>query len=73
MTNYKTKVLLYDLITMKIVKMKGGHYFYDEVQLGHGEESSCQYLDDPHNNELRVLLMEKATPTVEKKKTNKSK
>jgi len=60
--NYKTKVLLYDLISGGIVKMKGGHYFYDEVQLGHGEESSCAYLDDPFNQELRLLLMDKAYP-----------
>jgi hypothetical protein len=71
MPNYKTKVLLYDLIAKGTVKMKGGHYFYDEVQLGHGEESSCAYLDDLHNQELRVLLMNKVSGKSEKKPSAK--
>jgi len=54
--NYKTRVLLYDLISEGVIKVRGGHYIFDEVQLGHGEASACEYLDDPHNQELRILL-----------------
>ena len=73
MPNYKTKVLLYDLIAMGTVKMKGGHYFYDEVQLGHGEDSSCAYLDDLHNQELRMLLINKVSGKAKKAATPKKK
>ena len=54
--NYKTRVLLYDLISNKVVKIKGGYYIYDEVQLGQGERTACEFLDDPHNQELRITL-----------------
>lgn len=68
--NYKTKVLLYDLIAKGIVTMKGGHYFYDEVQLGHGESSSVAYLDDAQNQELKLLLMNKVYKKEPAKKTS---
>lgn len=71
MPNYKTKVLLYDLISEGYVKMKGGHYFYDEVQLGHGEDSSCVYLDDPKNQEMKVMLMNKIKGEVEEEEETK--
>jgi hypothetical protein len=67
MPNYKTQVLVYDLIEKGEVKIKGGHYFFDEVQLGHGLDSACAYLDDHHNQELRLLLMGKLKPQEAKK------
>lgn len=57
--NYKTRVLLYDLISEGIVKIRGGYYIYDEVQLGQGERTACEFLDDPHNQELKITLMGK--------------
>ena len=54
--NYKTRVLLYDLISDGIIKIKGGYYIYDEVQLGQGERTACEFLDDNHNQELRITL-----------------
>jgi hypothetical protein len=57
--NYKTRVLLYDLISEGVVKIRGGYYIYDEVQLGQGERTACEFLDDPHNQELRITLIGK--------------
>lgn len=57
--NYKTRVLLYDLISESVIKIRGGYYIYDEVQLGQGEKTACEFLDDPQNQELRIALMGK--------------
>jgi hypothetical protein len=57
--NYKTRVLLYDLISDGIIKIRGGYYIYDEVQLGQGEKTACEFLDDPQNQDLKITLMGK--------------
>lgn len=70
--NYKTRILLYDLISESVVKIKGGYYIYDEVQLGQGEATACEFLDDPHNQELRITLMgkvDKTNKTTSRRKT----
>lgn len=70
--NYKTRILLYDLISEGYIKIKGGHYFYDQVAIGHGEESACQHLDDPHNQELKIMLAGKLQSNLkQEKKENK--
>lgn len=56
MSDFKSRILVYNLISNKIVTVKGGHYFYGDVSLGHGEEDAARYLDDPHNQELKVAL-----------------
>lgn len=62
--NYKTRVLLYDLISAGVVKIKGGYYIYDEVQLGQGERTACEFLDDNQNQELRINLAGKLSNDV---------
>lgn len=69
--NYKTRVLLYDLISNSVVKIKGGYYIYDEVQLGQGERTACEFLDDPHNQELRISLAGKLANDVKITKKKK--
>ena len=56
MSDFKSRIMVYDLVSNKIIKVKGGHYFYNEISLGHGEEDASRYLDDPHNQELKVAL-----------------
>jgi len=56
MSDFKTRIMIYDLVSDKIIKVKGGHYFYNEISLGHGEVDAARYLDDPHNQELKVAL-----------------
>ena len=56
MSDFKTRIMIYDLVSTKVIKVKGGHYFYNEISLGHGEVDAARYLDDPHNQELKVAL-----------------
>jgi len=56
MPNFKSKILVYNLISNKIITVKGGHYFYNDISLGHGEDDASAYLEDPHNQELKIAL-----------------
>jgi len=59
--DFKTRILLYDLIGAKIVTVKSGHYYFDDVILGHGEEAAARYLDDPQNQELKMALKDRVS------------
>ena len=71
--NYKTRVLLYDLVAAGVVKIKGGYYIYDEVQLGQGERTACEFLDNNMNQELKITLKGKIANDVKLKPTTKKK
>lgn len=52
------KVLLKDLVTNKILRKNKNAYYYGEDALGHDEESTITYLDDPSNQSLKIVLMQ---------------
>ena len=59
MEDYASRLLVYDLISNKIIQVKGGHYTYNDLSLGHGEEKAARFLEDPHNQELKIALKAK--------------
>lgn len=54
--NAKTRILIYDLLQAGIVRAKGGHYYFNDIALGHGEEDAASYLDLAENQELKISL-----------------
>lgn len=56
MSDFASRILIYNLVSNKIITVKGGHYFYNDISLGHGEEAAGRYLEDPHNQELKIAL-----------------
>tara|TARA_R110001606_G_scaffold187875_1_gene335463 strand:+ start:163 stop:942 length:780 start_codon:yes stop_codon:yes gene_type:complete len=67
MADFAPRLLIYNLISSKIVTVKGGHYYYQEIILGHGEQDAASYLEDPQNQELKIALKAKLTKTKNKK------
>lgn len=56
LSNAKTRILIYDLLHKGIIRAKGGHYYYNDISLGHGEEEAANYIDRSENQELKISL-----------------
>lgn len=52
----KTKVLVWDLLAAKILKMKGGQIFYNDISLGRGQDEAVRFLEDSENQDLKISL-----------------
>ena len=59
MGDRKTRLLLFNLLAARILNSKGGHYYYQDIPLGHGEEAAIAYLDDIKNQDLKLVLLGK--------------
>lgn len=52
------KIMLKDLVSNRILRKNKNAYYYGEDALGHDEESTITYLDDPANQSLKIVLMQ---------------
>lgn len=57
--SFKMKVFLADCIRVKALRRNAGAYFYGDVHLGHDEETTIVFLEDPENQEIYLALKKK--------------
>lgn len=63
MPDRKNRLLIYNLLSASIIRVKGGHYYYQDIPLGHGEEACARYLEEAENQELKIALLGKLKET----------
>lgn len=56
--NREMKIFLKDLVTANILKKNKSAYKYGTDFLGHDEESTIDYLNNPENQSLKITLMQ---------------
>lgn len=59
------KVLLKDLVTAKVLRKNKSAYYYGTDNIGHDEESTITYLEDPQNQGLLVSVKKELEKTKE--------
>jgi len=57
--NFKMKVFLSDCIRIKALRRNAGAYFYGDIHLGHDEEMTILFLENPENQEILLSLKQK--------------
>lgn len=57
--DFKTKVLVDDLLRAKALKKVGTHYLFGSDPIGHDLESTILYLNDPKNQTIKASLIKK--------------
>ena len=60
------KIFLKDLVQARILRKNKSAFYYGEDPLGHDEESTITYLDDPKNQALKIQLGEQLKATKKK-------
>lgn len=58
-SQFKMKVFLSDCIRVKALRRNAGAYFYGDIHLGHDEERTIVFLEDPENQEILLALKKK--------------
>ena len=54
--DFKTRVLIEDLVTANALRIRGGHYMFGDDPIGHDLESAIIYLKDPKNQDIVLSL-----------------
>jgi hypothetical protein len=57
--NFKMKVFLSDCINAKALRRNAGAYFFGDIHLGHDQETTIVFLEDPENQEIYLALKAK--------------
>jgi hypothetical protein len=55
--DFKTRVLITDLVRNNLLRVQGGHYLHGTTDIGYDIERAAAYLDDPENQDIRINLM----------------
>lgn len=63
-----TKILLKELVQANILRKNKSSYYYGDDFIGHDEESTISYIDDPARQSLKVDLMAQLTKSDKKRK-----
>lgn len=61
--DFKMKVFLSDCVRVKALRTNSGQYFFGDVHLGHDEETTIVFLNDPENQEILLALKAKIQAT----------
>jgi len=57
--NFKTRILIEDLLGINAIRKSGTHYLVGDDVIGHDLESTILYLEDPKNQNLLISLKNK--------------
>lgn len=66
--NFKTRILVEDLLHVNLLRKVGSKYLYADDVIGYNLEEAVQYLNDPKNQEILITLQEKLNSKQNKKK-----
>jgi len=62
------KIFLKDLVAAAVLRKNKSAYYYGDDNIGHDEESTITYLEDPENNGLKVALSKELANKTKKEK-----
>ena len=78
--DFKTRVLIEDLVNNNALRIRGGHYMFGDNAIGHDLEATILYLKDPKHQDIVLSLKARLQGTtssvrevVEEKKSKKKK
>jgi hypothetical protein len=57
--NFKTRLLIEDLLHKNLLRKVGSKYLYADDVIGYTLDEAIQYLNDPKNQEILITLQEK--------------
>lgn len=57
--NFKTRLLIEDLLSKNLLRKMGSKYLYGDDVIGYNLDEALQYLIDPKNQEILITLQEK--------------
>ena len=69
--DFKTRVLIEDLVGNNALRIRGGHYMFGDDPIGHDLESTIIYLKDPKNQDIVLSLKAKLQSTTSSVKAKK--
>lgn len=61
--DFKTRVLIENLVNNNALRIRGGHYMFGDDPIGHDLESTIIYLKDPKNQDIVLSLKAKLQAT----------
>lgn len=73
LSDFKTRVLIEDLVSNNALRIRGGHYMFGDNPIGHDLDSTILFLKDPKNQDIVLSLKARlqGKPSIVKKEKTK--
>tara|TARA_R100000406_G_scaffold56402_1_gene38732 strand:- start:2014 stop:2847 length:834 start_codon:yes stop_codon:yes gene_type:complete len=69
--DFKTRVLIEDLVNNNVLRIRGGHYMLGDSAVGHDLEATILYVKDPKNQDIVLSMKARLQGTTSSVKTVK--